>query len=291
MSRTVSALLQEASRVLSQAGCPCAEVDAERLLCHLLGLSRLQLHLDSSSHLSPADTRAFRRLLRKRASRIPLQYILGETEFMSLPFLVGPTVLIPRPETEVLIQCAIDYIHSAGTGRPIVADIGTGSGIVAVTVAHLAPGSVVFATDLSAEALRTAAANAERNAASESVTFLEGDLACPLRQAGLDGTLDCLVSNPPYIPTADLWSLPPEIVEHEPISALDGGADGLIYHRRLVSEGAPLLRAGGLIAMEVGGYEQAESVREMLERSSLYGEARVIPDLNRIPRVVAALRA
>lgn len=283
-------MLQEASRFLSGAGCPCPEVDAERLLSHLLGLSRLQLYLDGPSHLLAHDTRAYRRLLRKRASRIPLQYILGETEFMSLPFLVAPAVLIPRPETEVLVQCAIDYLRTAGSERPMVADVGTGSGIIAVTVAHLAPRSVVFATDLSAGALRIAAANTRRITSGETVTFMEGDLVSPLKRAGLDGQLDCLLSNPPYIPAAELLCLPPEIVGHEPLSALDGGADGLVYHRRLVSEGAPLLRAGGLIALEVGGYEQAESVTEMLQRSTLFGEVRVIRDLNDIPRVVAALR-
>jgi len=221
--------------------------------------------------------------LHLRVSRFPLQYILRETEFMSLPFSVNPSVLIPRPETEVLVETVIDRLRCLALPHPTVAAIGTGSGVIAVALAHFLPQTVVDATDTSDTALRIARLNAEQNGVIDRILFLMGDVTTPLTCQ-----LDALVSNPPYIPTDDIQHLLPEVRDHEPRQALDGGPDGLRYYRRLVPEATNLLKNGGVLGLEVGGEGQAKAVGEMIEKTAMFQKIEIIKDLNGVDRVVIA---
>ncbi|MBI4531765.1 MAG: peptide chain release factor N(5)-glutamine methyltransferase, partial [Candidatus Latescibacteria bacterium] len=262
---TIGNLLQHATTLLFNAGCSSPDIDAERLLCHTLGLSRVDLYLNTSRPLTPDEIQQCEMPLHLRVTRLPLQYILRETEFMSLPFSVNPSVLIPRPETEVLVETVIDRLRRLAPPHPTVADIGTGSGVIAVALAHFLPQTVVYATDTSDIALRIARLNTKRNGVIDRVFFLKGDVTAPLTCQ-----LDALVSNPPYIPTDDISKLPLEVRDHEPRQALDGGPDGLRYYRRLVPEATNLLKNGGILGLEVGGEGQAKAVGEMIEKTARF---------------------
>jgi release factor glutamine methyltransferase len=280
---TISTLLQHATSLLINAGCPSPSIDAERLLCRALDLSRTDLYLNASRSLTPEEIQRCETLLHLRVTRFPLQYILKETEFMSLPFSVDPSVLIPRPETEILVEAVIDRLRRLALPHLTVADIGTGSGAIAVAIAYLLPQTVVYATDISDAALRIARLNAGRNGVINRVFLLKSDVTVPLTCQ-----LDALVSNPPYIPTDGIRHLPPEVRDHEPHQALDGGPDGLRSYQRLVPHATGLLKNGGVLGLEVGGERQAQEVGEMIEEAAMFQKVEIIKDLNGIDRVVIA---
>ena len=206
-----------------------------------------------------------------------------------MEFDVEPGVLIPRPDTEVLVEAAVRCAGSQPSAgrRPIIADIGTGSGCIAVSLARRLPLAVLYATDRSAEALRVARRNADRHGVAGQVTFLEGDLLKPLRACGLSGRVDLLISNPPYIAERDWEVLQPEVRLYEPRIALAGGEDGLAVYCRLVREAADVLSACGWIVLEVG-QGQAESVCALIEATGRYGTVDVRLDQAGIARVVCA---
>ncbi len=280
---TYGALVQEGTALLMKAGIANAAQEVRWLLDGALGLSGLQLQLERDRSVPAEHRDRALALLTRRADGEPLQYLLGTQEFCGLDFEVGPAVLIPRPETELLVREV-----RAMTGReaaPLIADIGTGSGCIAVAVAHALPEATVYATDLSVDALDVARRNASRHVVTERVRFWEGDLLSPLAGLGLEGRLTAVVSNPPYIPTGDLPGLQRE-VRREPRLALDGGPDGLTYYRRLLREAAPYLAPGGTLVLEVG-QGQAESVCRMAEELGGYGVNSVRRDEAGIDRVVS----
>jgi len=207
-------------------------------------------------------------------------------EFWSLPFHVSPMVLIPRPESEVVVETVL---RLAGRPDPLVVDVGTGSGCLAVALAHALPGALVHATDASEEALAVARLNAASNDVSGRIAFYHGDLLAPLASRGLEGRVDVLVSNPPYIREADLADLPPEVREHEPRAALVGGPDGLAVHRRLAREAPPFLGTGGLLVVEMGAGQDGE-LRVLYGPAAGLQVVEVAPDLAGIPRALAARR-
>ncbi len=249
-------------------------LDAEVLLAHVLGLSRIDLYVHFERPVSPDERDRYRELVRSRArDRMPVAYLTGEQEFWSRPFRVTPEVLIPRPETELLVRCAADL-------RPRrVAEIGTGSGAVAVALACELPGAEIVAVDCSEAALEVARQNLERLGVADRVTLLCGNCTDPLA-----GTFDVLVSNPPYVPSEVLAGLEPE-VRHEPRLALDGGPDGLDLLRRL-AESAPALVPGGWLLLEIG-CGQAEAVTSLLRDAGAL-EVAAEKDLAGIERVMRA---
>jgi release factor glutamine methyltransferase len=288
--------LSWAEALLAAARVPNPRRAAERLLAHVLGVERYQLYVDfERSPEEPAADR-FTELVTRRAEGEPLAYLVGEVEFMSLPFGVGPEVLIPRPETEVLVEAVLEGLRSAGDAGseggviplPVVADIGTGSGVVAASIAWYEPRATVYATDLSANALARARANAERHGLQNRIRFLAGDLFQPLEGSGLEGGLTAVVSNPPYVATPDVARLPREVRDHEPRIALDGGLDGLDVIRRLAAETPRWLREDGFLAFEVGA-GQAPQVLDLLARGARW-RARAVRDYTGIERVVMAHR-
>lgn len=223
---------------------------AEWLLSAATGLSRLETYAHFDRPLSPEERATFRAAIERRAAGEPLQYVTGEVPFRHLVLRVVPGVFIPRPETEVLVDTVLEFLDRSGSADPRVADLCTGSGAIAVSVAYERPGALVHATEIVPATAAMARENAERAGVGERVTVLEGDLFAPVPPE-LAGTLDVVVSNPPYIPTADLADLPAEVAGFEPRIALDGGPDGLDVVRRIAEQAAVWLRPGGLLAMEI----------------------------------------
>ena len=259
---------------------------AEWLLSAATGLSRVELYAHFDRPLSPEERVAFRSSIERRAAGEPLQYVTGEVPFRHLVLRVRPGVFIPRPETEVLVDVALEYLDRCGVAAPAVLDLCTGSGAVAVSIAHERPSAHVHATEIVPATAEQARENAERANVSDRVTILTGDLFAPL-PVELRGTLDIVVANPPYIPTADLADLPSEVAGFEPRIALDGGADGLDVVRRIAEESAAWLRPGGVVVMETDTSCAKEAARTL---SRWYEDIEVRKDLTGRDRIAAGTR-
>lgn len=285
---TVREALREAEEMLTHARVPSPEVDARIVLAHALGVRLSQLAVLLSREVTETEASRLSALLARRAAREPLAYVVGETEFMGLPFRCDARAFVPRPDTETLVEFAaraIIRVFSRGA-QVTVADVGTGTGCIAVSLAHLLPGAQIIATDTSRDALELARGNAALNGVADRVRFLHGPDLEPLRQAGLMASIQALVSNPPYIPSADIPDLEPEVSRSEPMVALDGGADGLTTYRALL-DGVGEMPRLGVVAFEFG-IGQEESVPELL-RAALPGwGSEVVRDLADLPRVVVA---
>jgi release factor glutamine methyltransferase len=245
---TVPALLEHGAAALERAGIETGRREAEWLLAALLGVERFALYLEPARRLSAAQVARFQDLLARRAAREPLQYLLGWEDFHGLRLAVSPAVLVPRPETEGLVEWAVQVL--AGRAAPAVADLGTGSGAIACALARAIPDAEVLAVELAAGALAVASWNVRELGLAGRVRLLAGDLFAPL--GSLSGSLDLVVANPPYLPSAVIPSLPPEVSRHEPRAALDGGPDGLAVLRRIVAGAPAVLRPGGWLLLEIG---------------------------------------
>jgi release factor glutamine methyltransferase len=267
----------------SERGLGTPRLDAELLVAHVLSLPRVQLYVQFERVLSPEELGALRDLIKRRQAGESIAYLTGRKEFWKFEFGVDARVLVPRPDTETLVEEALARIAPAAEGSaPRFADVGTGSGALAITLAKLRTDAAVFASDVSAAALEVARANAERLGAS--VTFVEGDLAAPL---AAHAPFALLVANLPYIPTGDLASLPID-VRTEPALALDGGVDGLDLVRRLVADAPALLAPAGALALEIGA-GQADATRALLT-SAGFTDVQTRKDLAGVERVVSGRR-
>jgi len=286
---TIGDLAREGRAQLLRAGIEQAGRETDWLLEHALRRPALDLMLNGAQVVEGEGLRRAQALLARRASREPLQYLLGTQEFCGLEFEVEPGVLIPRPETELLVEAAVRCagMKPEAGRRPNIVDLGTGSGCIAVALAQRLSLAVLHATDCSAEALRVARRNAQRHGVAGQVTFVEGDWLAPLDPYGLAGHVDIVVSNPPYIAEREWEALQPEVRLFEPRIALAGGEDGLAVYRRLVREVAEYLDAAGWLIMEVG-QGQAASVRALIEATGRYGAVEVRTDQGGIDRVVCA---
>lgn len=257
---------------------PDPRVDAELLLGYVLRMRRMDLSLYPEQTLTPDQEKAYLHALQRRAGRKPLQYILGTQSFCGCEIRVTEAVLIPRPETEILCELALKRMETIQ--NPAVADICTGSGAIAVAVKTARPDADVWATELSADALRVARDNAQRNGAD--VTIVQGDLMEPLQGK----TFDMILSNPPYIKAGELDTLQPEVLR-EPRMALDGGDDGLDFYRRLAQETPRYLTPGGSVLLELGD-GQAQAVSALFLYTNRFADIRVHHDLFGKPRVLEA---
>ena len=260
-----------------------ARRDAETLLLHVIRSERAALLVHWKEVLDEAEAARYIELTDRRRAGEPIQYILGETEFYGLPFHVTRDVLIPRPETEHLVEEVIEL--AAQLPAPRIVDVGTGSGCIAVALAARLPHALLTATDLAAPALAIARRNAERNALDGRIRFLRGNLLAPVA----DEQFEIVVSNPPYVPTADRASLAVQVRDYEPPLALFAGADGLDAYRALIPEAFAALVPGGFLALEIG-HGQAEPVGALLD-SAGFTEIEFTPDLQGIPRVAVCRRA
>jgi release factor glutamine methyltransferase len=277
---TVLDVIRWTAARFGERGLATPRLDAELIVAHVLGLPRIQLYVQSDRPLLATELGDIRGLIQRRQAGESVAYLVGKKEFWGLELAVDARVLVPRPDTETLIEEA--RVRLDGVEAPRIADVGTGSGALAVTLAKLRPDAVVFASDLSAGALEVARGNAER--LGVAVTFFEGDLAAPLLP---HAPFRLMVANLPYIPSADLAALPPE-VRAEPALALDGGADGLDLVRRLIGAAPALLAAGGALALEIGA-GQAAATTALLAAAG-FVEISVRPDLAGVERVVARVR-
>jgi release factor glutamine methyltransferase len=271
---TILKVLNWTKEYLAEKGVENSRLEAEWLLSAAIGLDRVGLYVNFEKPLSPDELASFRGMVSRRAKREPLQYILGSQEFMGLEFRVTPGVLIPRHDTETLVQ---EAVSRAGTAKRVL-DIGAGSGCIAVALAKLLPLAEVSAVDSSDTALAVACDNAARNGAA--VRFVSGSLFEPFGGE----RFDLIVSNPPYIATADLAGLQPEVSRYEPKGALDGGADGLDYYRLIVPAAPEHLNPGGWFMVEVG-VNQARPVQELFARAG-FREIFIAKDPGGIERVV-----
>lgn len=281
----ISESIRWGQKALSAAGVCEAVGEAEYLLMHVIGCKRHTLFIEASRMLSEDQEAVFKGFIERRAKREPSQYITGETEFYGFTFKVTKDTLIPRPETELLVDSALQCaLHLAGKRPLTIIDLCTGSGCIAVTMALKLPDSVVYATDISKAALKVAAENASLNGVADRMIFLEGDLF-----AALDGTparmADIIISNPPYISQAELESLDPEVIGHEPKSALYGGTDGLAFYRRIITQAPERLSEGGFLLLEMG-FGQSEDIRELMEKEQRYTDITVLKDYSGIERII-----
>jgi release factor glutamine methyltransferase len=257
-----------------------ARRDADVLLMHTLKKSRAWLMAHGDELLSDELFLSYTELLERRRRGEPIQYITGETEFYGLPFRVTPEVLIPRPETEHLVEKVIEL--ATRFQQPRIVDVGTGSGAIAVALAQKLPQASITAIDLSRSALAIARENAKRNGVD--LRFLDGDLLAPV--AG--ECFEIVVSNPPYVPSGDRATLSVEVREYEPALALFAGDDGLDVYRRLIPAAFVALTPGGFVALEIG-YGQSKAITELLSRAG-FEQIEFVPDLQGIPRVACARR-
>ena len=254
-----------------------ARLEAEVLLAHVLKMNRVSLYVNYERPLDPAELAAYRELVKRRLAGEPSAYLVGKQEFWTLPLAVDARVLVPRRDTETLVETALELLGNSGVVAPRLLDIGTGSGAIALALAKTRPDATVVATDVSADALEVARANAAALGLGDRVSFVQGDLA-----AGATGPFHLVVSNPPYVRAGDLAGLMAE-VRHEPRLALDGGADGLEVYRRLIPVAAGLMAEGGALALEIGA-DQAGEVSALGGAAGLTAETR--RDLARLDRVV-----
>lgn len=286
--QAVGKLLVNAQQILKGAGIANAAQEARWLLAYALEMKHHELASRAEQSVTTEQLARVMSVVRRRESREPLQYILGSQEFCGLDFSVTSAVLIPRPETELLIQ------ESLREGRfvegAVLVDVGTGSGCVAVTLATILDGMRIFALDCSHAALKVAKGNADRHGVGDKIIWLEGDLLSPLKECVGVGTVDAIISNPPYIAEADWAGLQPEVRDYEPRGALLAGPRGVEFHERLIHDSKEFLAPGGLLVMELG-QNQAPLVRRAVEEAKGYTGLQTVEDEAGIERVLIARRA
>nr|WP_255807461.1 peptide chain release factor N(5)-glutamine methyltransferase [Cohnella mopanensis] len=290
---TLSDAWRQGAEQLRQAGVEEADADAELLLLYLLGLSKAALLRDWRDPFPDGKMGAWNELLGRRALGVPVQYLIGEQHFYGRAFKVSEAVLIPRPETELLAEAVLEIADrlwaSPSAIAPVVLDVGTGSGILAVTLAKERPQWQVLASDLSEDALRMAKRNAGKHEVASRITFVQGDLLTPFLDDNGHPGIDIFVSNPPYIPSSDISGLQREVRDHEPRLALDGGEDGLNPYRIMATQLARLKKLPRIVAWEVGA-GQAADVAEFLRLAADWDEIRYVKDYAGIDRHVIAVK-
>tara|TARA_Y100001934_G_scaffold27208_1_gene29746 strand:+ start:1691 stop:2542 length:852 start_codon:yes stop_codon:yes gene_type:complete len=278
---TVNEAHREAVRRLCESGVESPNVDAEWLISELISCARSEIAINEKRELSQEEQCLLSDQLVRRERREPLQSILGTTSFFGFDFCVGPEALIPRPETESLVEHAIQFVKHHPSS--IVLDLGTGSGCIAIALAKFCPGTKILASDLHGPALKLAKQNAMRLNALRQITFCQADGMAALAK---NESVDLIVSNPPYIPTSEISTLQPEVRKHDPPIALDGGADGLYFYRQLAIEGFPRLKKKGQLIAEFGD-GQATAVTEVF-RQVAWANVEIKNDLVGRKRIVIA---
>jgi release factor glutamine methyltransferase len=301
----VRAALKAAMAHLRAAQVPSATLAAELLLMHTLGRDRAWLYTHPEAPLDPPASEKYSSLVARRVAGEPTQYLTGKQEFWGLEFKVTPAVLIPRPETEHVVEVALERLGARGikinlsTGTPSpqlrVADVGTGSGCLAVALAHELPHAEIFASDISSAALEIAGGNAARHGVADRIHFVQANLLDGLLRSPGDKchsplAFDLIVSNPPYVARDEASRLAREVREHEPDAALFGGPTGVELYAGLVEQSGVLLGVGGILAVELG-YNLADAVRAIISRDPDWIHIQITNDLAGIPRVLAAERS
>jgi release factor glutamine methyltransferase len=281
---TILEIIKRSTDFFAKKGVESPRLQIELLLAHVLQMPRMKLYLNFERVLTEPELEKVRALVKRRGNREPLQHITGSANFHGLEFNVTPHVLVPRPETELLAEKAWLFLQSLG-GSPVALDFGTGTGCLPITLAVKCPAAILHALDISPAALQMARANAERHQVASRLTFHQGDGFAALPH-GL--AFELIVSNPPYIASAEIETLDPEVRDFDPRTALDGGTDGLDFYRRLARESAAWLRPGGKLMLEFGD-GQGEAIRDLLTAASWRVES-LEKDLSGRERVCVASR-
>jgi release factor glutamine methyltransferase len=280
--------LKKGIEILKYANIDAPAVEAGVMLCSVLECDRVYIYAHENRVLSDEERTKFFSMIKMRTKGMPVQYITGHQEFMSLDFIVKPGVLIPRQDTEVVVEFVMGYTKSLSShvGPLKILDIGTGSGCIAISLAHYINNSFVTGLDISEEALEIAGLNALRLGVADRVAFEKCDVLSKLKGQRFRQQYDIIVSNPPYIPEGDIAGLQREVKDYEPAIALDGGKDGLDFYRSIVSSALNCLKPHGLLAFEVG-MGQAKTVKRLMEAN--FYDIKTIKDISKIERVVAGL--
>ena len=285
-SWTVLKLLQWTTDYFQRNNVPEPRTSAEVLLAHVLAEDRLFLYLNYDRPMETSELAAYRACIKRRLGGEPNQYITGFQEFWSLPLRVSPDVLIPRPETEVLVEAVLEFLDKADPNVDIL-DLGTGSGAIAIALARELPAARIVAADLSMAALRLAQENAKSNQVDEGIFFVRGDMFAAI--PGGSQKFKVVVTNPPYISHTEMSELPREIRDFEPHHALEGGPDGLTAIRHIIAEAPTVLSQAGALFMEIGA-DQAESVSALVRESQRYESYRIVKDYSGLDRVLVAIK-
>lgn len=281
---TVQELIKKATVLLNNVS-DTPQLDAEVILCNLANLERIQLLIYPEREISQEICRKFWENVDKRANMMPIQYITNQQEFMGFDFYVDERVLIPRGDTEILVETAIEvYKKEYINDKIVILDIGTGSGAIAISLAKLIEASEVYAIDISPEALEIAKINVRALGVDDKVNFRLGDLFEGVEQDPLRNSVDYVISNPPYIPNEVVEGLSPQVKDYEPWGALAGGIDGLDFYKRIVASAKEYLKVGGWIMFEIG-FDQGEAVADLLLKEE-FKDVRIIKDLAGLDRVV-----
>lgn len=277
---TISSLLNWTVNYFKSKNIQSARLDAEVLLSHVLRQERIYLYVHFDEPMEQNELSKFREYVKKRAQHVPIAYIIGEREFMGLPFKVTKDTLIPRPDTEILVE---NVLNNVDKDKEIeIVDIGTGSGAIILSLLVNLPNAQGKTVDISSKAIEVAKENAVNLQVNDRCEFFVGDLFAPLN----GNKFDLIVSNPPYIPQKDIATLEDDVKEYEPVSALTDGGDGLSYYRRLLSEGKAYIKENGFIALEIGIY-QSEDVKQIAMDNG-WKNIKIIKDYAGIDRVVLA---
>ncbi|TVM01001.1 MAG: peptide chain release factor N(5)-glutamine methyltransferase [Candidatus Brocadia sp. WS118] len=285
---TLSSLIQWASGALKARGIDSPRMDAEVILSHLLGCKRIDLYAHPDRPVENTLAAIYQNAIRRRGQRVPLQYITHHAEFMSLDLYVDERVLIPRPETELLVEAVIEKSRILFHEEEIIlVDIGAGSGAIAITLAKKIDKARVFAVDISADALAVARMNADRHKVLHKITFVCGDTFEPLKKYGVASKVHFIVSNPPYISSGEFQHLQKEVRDYEPYVALVSGRDGLQIFRRIIAQVKTWLMPGGYLLFEVGE-RQAQPVMQLIEDTGCFTKPACMKDYQNIDRIVVA---
>jgi release factor glutamine methyltransferase len=287
MGNTCLEILNQAVEKLRLAGIDRPRTNAELLLGSVLNENKVDLYLDKDRILTSDEIEKFHQYTKERISHRPVQYIIGTVEFFGLEFKVDERVLIPRLETETLVEVVIAQL--VNKKNPKIIDLGTGSGAIAISLAKNLNSPFIYATDVSKDALDVAKGNAIKNKVENQIEFLCGDLFEPLKNKNLESQIDCVVSNPPYVSEDEFETLPREIKDYEPIVALESGKEGLFFHKKIIENSVDFLKKGGLLALEVA-FGQAGKVADLIRQNENYNNIEVIKDLSGIDRVVKAVK-
>ncbi len=289
---TISSLLEKGIELLGKGDYFNPLLDAQILLMHLLDVDKIYLYTHNDEIVKEKVVEEFLELIDLRKKRYPLQYIIGKQEFMGLDFKVKEGVLVPRPDTEVLVEKIIDIVNSGyfkDKENINIVDIGTGSGAITLSLAHFLKNAFVYSVDISDIALSVAKENAKLHDLENQVKFLNGSLFEPLNDENLEGKVDILVSNPPYIPTKIIEELQTEVSTYEPKLALDGGADGLDFYRDIINKSNSFMSKISIIAFEIG-HDQAGALKNLLEKNGNFENITIVTDFSGLDRVIIGQR-
>lgn len=281
---TTQKLLNWVTEYFTEKDIDSPRLSAEMVLANVLGMQRIELYVNFDKTVTQPLLNKLRGLVKRAAENEPVAYLIGQAEFYSLPFKVNSDCLIPRPETELLVERAIEFLRMR-QGEQAVCDLCTGSGCIAITIAVNYANSKIVATDISEQALAIAAANAQLNKVQGKISFLQGDLLTPLSEE----KFDLITCNPPYVTEEEYEQLDANVKDHEPKAALIAGADGLDYYRRLAESVEKFLKPGALLIMEIGN-QQSQPVKELFEKTGCFSQVTVEKDFAGNDRVISAIK-